>query len=338
MTSNFGTRPWCGRAASPAKSALTGFAHCRPDGQLGHVDDAPGLRRLLQRWYRANGRHALPWRLTRDPYAVLVSEVMLQQTQVDRVLPYYTTWLERWPGAGALAREPLAEVIRAWSGLGYNRRALSLHRAAEFCAGRYAGFVPLSIPALCELPGVGEYTANAVACFAGEKAVPVVETNVGRVLARLCGGVAMPRDTTPATLRQFAVGLLPRGMAARNHNLALMDFGALVCTAKSPACDACPFRTACRWRRLGHPEGSAPPRQAPPFESTARFARGRIIEALRATSVMTTEALAEGLPPHHAARILTYLEALARDGLVECEDGAWRLPAQGSTSIASPKL
>jgi A/G-specific adenine glycosylase len=300
---------------------------------------APKLRRLLQRWYRAHGRHSLPWRLTRDPYAVLVSEVMLQQTQVERVLPYYTCWLERWPNVTALARDAPAEVIRAWSGLGYNRRALNLHRAAGLCVARHQGRVPFEPAALRALPGVGEYTANAVASFAGERPVTVVETNVGRVLARLRAGVAMPRDTTSGALGQLAGELLPRtGTAARSHNLALMDLGAMVCTAKSPACGGCPLRDACRWRLGGYPVGSAAAKRTPRFESTARFARGRIIEALRATSWLTTEALADRLPPPHAGRVRTYLEALARDGLVEPAEGAWRLPGQGSTSMASPKL
>jgi A/G-specific adenine glycosylase len=273
------------------------------------------FRRRLDAWYRAHGRHGLPWRLTRDPYAVLVSEVMLQQTQVERVTPYYLAWLERWPTVHALAAESPAEVIRAWSGLGYNRRALNLHRAATIAAD--VGGLPIEPGELQALPGVGPYTAAAVASFAGEVRVAVVDTNIARVVARSRLGFASGRGQRPASLNAAAIELLPRdGPSARQHNLAMMDLGALVCTARRPACDACPVRRGCAWQAAGAPEPLVAAVKSERFEESARFARGRIIEALRGAPEVTVETLAAGLPAMHAARIETYLAALARDGLI----------------------
>ena len=151
-----------------------------PKTSTSATSDPRDLRRRLLRWYRENGRHGLPWRLTRDPYAVLVSEVMLQQTQVDRVLPYYTAWLERWPDFGALAAAPAAEVIRAWRGLGYNRRALNLHRLAAAVVQSNGGELPPGARFLLALPGIGEYTAAAVRCFAREERVAVAPAHHAR--------------------------------------------------------------------------------------------------------------------------------------------------------------
>jgi A/G-specific adenine glycosylase len=167
------------------------------------------FKRRLRAWYRRSGRHDLPWRLTRDPYAVLVSEVMLQQTQVHRVVPYYEAWLSRWPTPAALAEAPVAEVIRAWSGLGYNRRALNLHRAAQAAQREFGGAIPTSPDHLRELPGVGEYTASAVACFAGGARVPVVDTNIARVLGRAIEGRGSVRAADARSLVPVAESLLP---------------------------------------------------------------------------------------------------------------------------------
>lgn len=295
--------------------------------RMGRVPIITTRRRAgLLRWYEASGRHTLPWRLTRDPYAVLVSEVMLQQTQVERVLPYYLHWLGRWPDVVALAAASPADVIRAWAGLGYNRRALHLQRAAVAVATA-GGDVPLAVAALRALPGVGGYTASAVACFAGERAVPVVDTNIGRVLARWLGGAASARLLKPANVAAMAQAVLPRaGPAARDHNLALMDLGALVCSARGPACGSCPLRSVCQWRKQDYPAESGAPRPQPPFQTTARFARGRIVDALRGQPALTVAALAAGLPGDHADRAGTYLQQLERDGLVERLGDRWRLP------------
>lgn len=287
--------------------------------------NVPRLRRALGAWYGEHGRHDLEWRLTRDPYAVLVSEVMLQQTQVERVRPYYREWLGRWPTADALASADTADVIRAWAGLGYNRRAVNLQRAARQAVAAHGG-VPSDHQLLHALPGVGPYTASAVACFAGDARLIVLDTNVMRVVARVSLGVSNARERPVADVRAAAGELLPRS-GARDHNLALMDLGAIVCTARAPACEACPIRSSCAWRAAGRPNGAVASRRSPAFETTARFARGRIIAALRAAD----GALAEGeiagrLPAAHAARTAVYLAALARDGLVAQVPGGWSLP------------
>lgn len=276
------------------------------------------------RWYRAKGRHSLPWRQTRDPYAVLVSEVMLQQTQVERVLPYFATWMARWPGFEALASEPASEVIRAWRGLGYNRRALNLHRLAAEVVSNYAGRLPDDAHALRRLPGIGPYTAAAVQCFARGERIVVADTNIARVVSRTCLGAASQRSIPARDLSDALSHLLPvRG--ARTHNLALMDFGALVCTARSPGCDICPLSRLCAWNLAGKPGEIAPQPATPRFETTARFARGRIIDALREFPAPTA-GLAAILPHPHATRVEHYLEALEREGLVERNDDWWRLP------------
>ncbi|MCC7365236.1 MAG: A/G-specific adenine glycosylase [Dehalococcoidia bacterium] len=263
---------------------------------------------------------------------------MLQQTQVERVLPYYERWMARWPGVAALAGEALAEVIRAWAGLGYNRRAAYLHRAAVAASERHGGRIPLGVAELRALPGVGPYTAAAVACFAGEAVVPVADTNIARVLARAVVGVAAKHDASAGVVEVAARAVLP-DEGARAHNLALMDLGAMACTARAPRCDDCPLRGGCAWRLAGYPEGASAARPSPRFEDTARFARGRIVDALRGAPALTAGELAALLPARHAAELPRYLFALASDGLVEQTDGRWVLAGgQGSSSMASPKL
>jgi A/G-specific adenine glycosylase len=240
---------------------------------------ASTAERLLLDWFAEHGRD-LPWRRTRDPYAILVSEVMLQQTQVERVIPRYEEWLARWPTVEALAGAPLAEVIRCWQGLGYNRRAANLHRAAKRIA---ADGWPAD---LTQLPGVGRYTADAVARFAFDAPVLPMDTNVRRVRER--------------TAAQF-------GPAAAH---ALMDLGATVCLARVPRCPICPLGRGCpsRGRRY------APVRRQSRFEGSFRQRRGRV---LRLVSAQPQE-LAELDEPAVAA--------LARDGLVRVEGGLVRLP------------
>jgi A/G-specific adenine glycosylase len=282
----------------------------------------------LRRWYREHGRHDLPWRQTRDPYAVLVSEVMLQQTQVERVVPYYLGWLERWPGVRELAGASPAEVIREWAGLGYNRRAVYLQRAAVSVVETHGGVFPRDIIALRRLPGVGPYTAAAVGSFAFEQAVDVADTNIARVVARSQLGAARPREAGAGAVGHAARELLPvRG--ARDHNLALMDLGALVCRAREPRCDECPLRRRCAWHASGQP--AAPPRGAVPaerFESTGRFARGRIVAALRERGEMDEAELAGLLPDAHRANLARYLAGLAKDGLIVRDGDGWSLPGQ----------
>ena len=290
-------------------------------------------------WYRERGRHDLPWRLTRDPYAVLVSEVMLQQTQVERVLPYYERWMGRWPTVADLADAPAAEAIREWSGLGYNRRAVNLQRAAVTVVEHHGGRLPRDTGALRRLPGVGPYTAAAVVSFAFGKRVALVETNIARVLARAVAGTASRRGLSATREAEMAEWFLPSG-ESRDHNLALMDLGATVCTSRSPACEDCPLASQCAWRGAGSPPETGGRGSAATFEETARFARGRIVEMLRQEPELSLATIACRLPAIHSQRAGRYLEALERDGLVERGAGVWRLPggSQGRMSIASPKL
>ena len=201
------------------------------------------FRRALLGWYRKNGRD-LPWRRTRDPYAILVSEFMLQQTQVAAVIPYYNEWMRRFPDFAALAAASEHDVLHAWQGLGYYARARNLHSTAQIVLEKHDGRFPEAYEAMRELPGVGRYTANAVATFAFNQSVPIVETNIARLLARL-SNLQIPIDTSGGreSLWHCANELLP-SRDARIHNSALMDLGALVCGSR-PDCPACPVRHHC---------------------------------------------------------------------------------------------
>jgi A/G-specific adenine glycosylase len=213
----------------------------------------PGGRRTLAwrallAWYAAEGRASLPWRHTRDPYAVLVSEVMLQQTQVERVLPKYRAFLDQFPTLAALAAAPVADVIRAWAGLGYNMRAIRLHEIARQAVERYGGTLPGSLDELLELKGIGRYTAGAVACFAFELPVATVDTNIRRVLWRVFRGVepgVWPADTAfQRQMLALAEWALPPG-GAYDWQQALMDLGATICLARRPLCERCPLTASC---------------------------------------------------------------------------------------------
>jgi A/G-specific adenine glycosylase len=208
------------------------------------IQSAKFRRRLLS-WHRRHGRD-LPWRWTRDPYAILVSEFMLQQTQVATVIPYYYKWLRRFPDFASLARASENEVLRAWQGLGYYARARNLHGTAKTVMDRYGGQFPRVIDQMHQLPGIGKYTAHAVANFAFDEAVPIVEANTGRVLARLFNlRKSIDSDLGRRTLWQHAASLLPKSGAAL-FNSALLDFGALICLARKPKCDVCPVEAFCR--------------------------------------------------------------------------------------------
>ncbi len=264
----------------------------------------------LLTWYGAVARD-LPWRRTRDPYAILVSEVMLQQTQAARVVPYFEAWMERFPDPAALAAAPVEAVLRAWSGLGYNRRALALRRAAAIVA---ADGWPDGAEGLRGLPGVGPYTAAAVASFAWDEPVAVVDTNVRRVLERWDG-----REHKPAALAARAQELLVRDRAA-TFNQATMELGATVCRPRVPDCPACPVAEGCASR--GRVAETAPRRGEAArerFEDTDRWARGRIVAALLEARPLPA------LEPARAERVLAGLE---RDGLVaRGPGGALSLPS-----------
>jgi A/G-specific adenine glycosylase len=207
--------------------------------------NASAFRFALMRWYDQHGRD-LPWRRTRDPYAVLVSEFMLQQTQVATVAPHYNEWLERFPDFVALARARESTVLRSWEGLGYYARARNLHATAKIVADRHRGRLPKSINALRHLPGIGKYTAHALATFAFDRPVPIVEVNTSRVLARLFS-LRIPIDSTAGeqSLWDRANTLVPAA-ASSIYNSALIDLGALICLPRNPKCGACPVRKFCR--------------------------------------------------------------------------------------------
>jgi A/G-specific adenine glycosylase len=272
-----------------------------------------------------NARRDLPWRRTRDPWAVLVSELMLQQTQVARVVPRYEAFLRLFPTPAAAAAAPVADMVRAWAGLGYNRRAVNLHRAAGEIVRRHGGVMPSTLPELVALPGVGPYTARAVLAFAFEADVGVVEVNSARVLARAVAG----RPLKVVEAQALADGLVPPGKGWA-WNQGMLDLGATVCTKSAPRCDGCPVAACCAWAGAGGPDpavGSAGEggRQST-FAGSDRQGRGRLVTALRLRPVAADElAAAAGWPdePERAARAAASLVA---DGLAVLEAGALRLP------------
>jgi len=276
-------------------------------------------------WYAGHARD-LPWRRTTDPWAVLVSEVMLQQTPVVRVLPAYAAWLARWPTPSALAASAPGDAVRMWGRLGYPRRALRLHEAAVAIVARHGGRVPSAVDDLLALPGIGAYTARAVASFAFGQRHPVVDTNVRRVLARAVAGATLPGP--PSVTRDLAAGArwLPESPAdAARFSAAVMELGALVCTARSPLCGQCPIAAVCAWRLAGQPAYAGPVRRSQRWAGTDRQARGALLAVLRnAPDVVSVESLAAAWPD--AAQRSRALDGLVADGLVEPVDRGVRLP------------
>ncbi|MFB8893733.1 A/G-specific adenine glycosylase [Microbacterium plantarum] len=286
----------------------------------------PDLASPLIAWYRDNARD-LPWRRPGfGAWGTLVSEFMLQQTPVARVIPLLEAWLERWPTPGDLAAAAPADAVRQWANLGYPRRALWLHRAAVEIRDRHAGVVPRDVDDLLALTGIGDYTARAVAVFAYGDRHPVVDTNTRRVLARAVQGRSQPG---PAAKRDLAdmTEILPHDIAASAVvNAAAMELGALVCTARVPRCAACPLADRCAWRAAGYPDtGDTRVKQAR-YEGSDRQARGAILGVLRAAT--THDVAAEdviGDWPDAAQRDRA-IDSLVSDGLVEAVDGRLRLP------------
>lgn len=274
------------------------------------------IRSALLRWYGQHGRD-LPWRRTRDPYRILVSEVMLQQTQVDRVKPYYRAWLARWPTVRALARASRADVIRAWSGLGYNRRAVNIHRAAQAIVAENGGRFPQTVTALEALPGIGPYTARAAATFAGFTEQAFLDTNARRVLGRVAFGWFFPSVRADRRLLKAARRLLPPRRSAAWHH-ALMDLGALICKPR-PLCHACPLRQQCRaYPRVltaTRPRRSGTER----FEDSDRYWRGQIVKQLAALPNAQTASFASlrrQCARLTGPRLRGLLRALVQEGLV----------------------
>ena len=284
------------------------------------------LHRPLLAWYSHAARD-LPWRQpSTSPWGVLVSEVMLQQTPVSRVVPAYEAWVSRWPQPAALAAEPVAEAIRAWGRLGYPRRAMRLHGAATAIVDDHAGVVPCDPQVLRGLPGVGEYTAAAVAAFAYQQRVSVLDTNVRRVLTRAVVGEQAPPPHITVAERSLAETLLPADEAnAATWSVAVMELGAMVCTARSPMCDTCPIAAQCAWLAAGRPAGEVA-RRAQPFDGTDRQVRGRLLDVLRTTSDPVPRGRLDAVW-HDASQRERALRSLLDDGLaVVDKDGRYSLP------------
>lgn len=276
------------------------------------------MQSTVARWY-AGARRDLPWRNTHDPYAVLVSEVMLQQTQVDRVIPKYRAFLKRWPTVKGLARARRGEVLRLWSGLGYNRRAVNLHRAAQVIARDFHGRVPSTVNALEQLPGLGHYTARAVATFAFRQREAFVDTNIRRILGRVVFSKHHPTVADDTTLLAVAEKLVPSRRPDLWHH-ALMDLGASVCRPV-PDCAVCPLRSMCSSYPaiLGRPQRRTQRRSAP-FAGSDRYWRGEVIRQLLAGPI-SQRTLADRVPSLKGVRRKRLLATLERDGLVERRSG-----------------
>jgi A/G-specific adenine glycosylase len=277
-------------------------------------------------WYAEHARD-LPWRQPGvSPWAVLVSEFMLQQTPVERVRGPWAAWLERWPSPDALAAAPAGEAVRAWGRLGYPRRALRLHQAAVLITERFDGRVPADRASLLSLPGVGSYTAAAVASFAYGRREVVLDTNVRRVFGRVVLGAAHP-PAAPSRLEVAAAErLAPRDpRQAARWAVASMELGALVCRARNPQCAGCPLRGLCSWRRAGSPPPSGPPRRGQAYAGTDRQCRGALLAVLRAADgPVAADVLADAWPdPVQRDRALT---SLVSDGLVVPVSDRWSLP------------
>ncbi len=292
------------------------------------------VRAGILTWFDRHQRE-LPWRRTRDPYRILVSEIMLQQTQVDRVVPYYEQFLAEFPTVEALASAQTGDVIRFWSGLGYNRRAVNLQRAAKHIVNQFGGVFPCSVAEMLELPGVGPYTAGAVACFAFEQDVSFLDTNMRRVVERVFLGVIGSAAVKPAQTEAIADRLVPESDGWR-WNQALIEFGALQCTSRKPLCVVCPVQQHCRaFPFVQQPDSSAEQvvarTRAERFEGSNRYFRGRIIETLRKLSdhergVTLTDlgrTLRIDFDDSHIPWLTGVVKGLERDGLAiiaEAED------------------
>ncbi|MEP7021881.1 MAG: A/G-specific adenine glycosylase [Pseudonocardiales bacterium] len=278
-------------------------------------------------WYDRTARD-LPWRAPGvAPWAVLVSEIMLQQTPVARVRPVYVAWLRRWPTPGALAAESPGEAVRMWGKLGYPRRALRLHECAGQLVARFGGSVPSDVDSLLSLPGVGAYTARAVAAFAFGHRHPVVDTNVRRVVARAVAGQGKAGPAATGRDLSAVEALLPdNARVAARFSVALMELGALVCTTREPQCDACPIFEACAWRLAGYPPYDGPTVRPQRFTGTDRQVRGLLLDVLRGTRRPVPRPWLDAVW-HDPVQRDRALESLVADGLVDpLPDGRYALP------------
>jgi len=275
------------------------------------------------RWYARNARD-LPWRrVGATPWAVMVSEFMLQQTPVVRVEPVWREWMRRWPTASSLATDPAGEAVRAWGRLGYPRRALRLHAAATAITERHGGDVPDDLDALRALPGIGAYTAAAIAAFAFGQRVEVLDTNVRRVYGRVFNGEYEATGAPTVAERTAALARVPQHSAA-SYSVAVMELGALVCRARAPQCDDCPVAPQCTWLSLGRPAAQVR-RRVQTYEGTDRQARGRLLATLRDSSHPVSAIELDAIW-HDADQRARALGGLLADGLVEVVADGYRLP------------
>jgi A/G-specific adenine glycosylase len=307
-------------------------------GSLSHVVDAASdrvlqvgqartmVRRILS-WYDDYARD-LPWRRPEaTPWAIMVSEFMLQQTPVERVRGPWQAWLERWPTPASLAASSPGEAVRAWGRLGYPRRALRLHQAARMITDNFNGQVPTDRDSLLGLPGIGSYTAAAIGSFAHGRREIVLDTNVRRVLARVALGSAFPSATPTTQERALAEQLAPRTpRRAARWAVASMELGALVCRARHPRCDACPVAGLCAWRQAGKPAWEGTPRRGQTFKGTDRQCRGALLAVLRSSDdPIDDHQLAAAWPD--VAQRRRALVSLVQDGLVMAAGSTWSLPS-----------
>jgi len=295
---------------------------------------------LLLDWFDRNGRADLPWRRNRDAYHIVVSEFMLQQTQVERVVQLFEAFMQRWPSFASLAVASQADVLRAWRGLGYNSRAVRLHRLAKAVVAEHGGVLPQEEAMLRALPGIGPYTARAVRAFAFNAEALAVDTNVRRIVHRTHYGIEWPPRATAAQLDVAGLALVPAGKGYA-FNSALMDLGATLCTARAPKCLICPLQSICAAAPLDAAslaklaKEHAPkrgPQESLRFEATTRYVRGRLIERLRAlpgderiSFLNLYDDLSPALPHHDAEAVAAVVQRLKVDGVLETNDAGVRL-------------
>jgi A/G-specific adenine glycosylase len=329
------SRIQAGRRVAPPRPTL-------PFVVAAHDPDAlvpPDARSAVLTWYAANGR-PLAFRATTDPYAVLVSELMAQQTQAERAAAAWTAWIARWPRVEDLAAAPVADILRAWAGLGYNRRAIALHRAATAIVEEHGGRVPRDVAALERLPGVGPYTARAVAAIAYGEPIGAVDTNVRRVLSRIAAGG--PGAYTTRTAQAMADAVVPRDAAAAWTH-ALMDLGAQLCVPRNPRCDECPAARWCRFAAGKRPNltRDPSPRRRPPapaFTSTTRWLRGRVLQRARDAQDGAWVAFPAAMGVHSAAAVRKAVLALAGEGMLEARQDDGVVEARLPVSPASQPM